>query len=114
MQDSLDDNSSTGNCTPNQQNDDLSRKDFKAVHETEEDNAQIDSDTEYPDNFSEIHDNELREKAGRRKASTNSACDNIREDVNLPSPPDGPVHYPASRGHTPAYPAQNLGVVEER
>ncbi|XP_022134823.1 FIP1[V]-like protein [Momordica charantia] len=114
LQDSLDDNSSTGNCTPNQQNDDLSRKDFKAVHETEEDNAQIDSDTEYPDNFSEIHDNELREKAGRRKASTNSACDNIREDVNLPSPPDGPVHYPASRGHTPAYPAQNLGVVEER
>ncbi|KAG7023457.1 FIP1[V]-like protein, partial [Cucurbita argyrosperma subsp. argyrosperma] len=113
LQDSLDDNSSTGNCTPNQQNDDLSRKDFKEVHEAEDDNAH-DSDTEYPDNFSETHNSELREKAGRRKASMNSASDNIREDVSLPFPSEGPGHYAASRGHTPAYPAQNLGINDER
>lgn len=110
----MDDNSSTGNCTPNEQNDELSGKDFKEVHEAEDDNAQIDSDTEYPDNFSETHNTELLEKAGRRKTSMNSASDNIREDVNLSFPSEGPGHHPSSRGNTPAYPAQNLGIIEER
>ena len=110
----MEDNSSTGNCTPDQQND-LPGKDFKEVHEAEDDNAQIHSDTEYPDNFSEPYNSELQEKAGRRKTSMNSASDNnIHEDVSLPFASEGPMHDPASRGHTPTYSAQNLGTIEER
>ncbi|XP_022932653.1 FIP1[V]-like protein [Cucurbita moschata] len=114
LQDSLEDNSSTGNCTPDQQND-LPGKDFKEVHEAEDDNAQIQSDTEYPDNFSEPYNNELQGKAGRRKTSMNSASDNnIHEDVSLPFASEGPMLDPASRGHAPTYSAQNLGTNEER
>lgn len=110
----MDDNSSTGNCTPNEPNDDPSGKDFKEIHEAEDDDAQIESDTEYPDDFSETHNSELTEKVGRRKTSMNSPSDNTREDVNLAFTSEGPGHHPTSRGNTPAYSAQNLGIVEER
>lgn len=108
----MDDNSSTGNCTPNEHNDDPSGKDFKV--QAEDDDAQIESDTEYPDNFSETHNSELMEKVGRRKTSMNSPSDNTREDVNLAFNSERPGHHPASRGNTPAYSAQSLGIIEER
>ncbi|KAK9274595.1 hypothetical protein L1049_021844 [Liquidambar formosana] len=108
LQDSVDDDSSTGNGVPEQSDNDPPREDLRGSQVVEEDIAQVDS--EYVDSFPQTYSGRKRDLVGRGAPFTNSVRDNVPEgDGILPFPPEAPVQYrPSSRGQTPVYPSGNF------
>ncbi|KAF2310475.1 hypothetical protein GH714_012687 [Hevea brasiliensis] len=95
LQDSLDDDSSTGNGGLDGANNDPPRDDFRGSRTPEDDIAPI--ETEYCDDFPQAYNNR---KGGRRAPYIDSGRSNIPEgDGILPFHPEAPCQYRAdSRG----------------
>ncbi|XP_022731262.1 FIP1[V]-like protein [Durio zibethinus] len=106
-QDTLDDDSSTGNGVEDRTENDPPREDLRGDLASEADVA--DEDTEYFDGFPDAYNSRKRELGGRR--TINSVHINIPEDDRtLPFPAGASCPYgPGSRGQSPVHPSGNIG-----
>ncbi|GLT25391.1 hypothetical protein SLA2020_005220 [Shorea laevis] len=112
-QNSMEDDSSTGNEVAENTENDRPRHDLIGDNEVEDDVGQ--SRTEYFDGFQEAYRSRKREAVGRRMPFTNSVHDNMPE-VNgiLPYPVEAHLQYgPRSRGQSPMYPSGNFGIAHD-
>ncbi|KAL0013552.1 hypothetical protein SO802_000621 [Lithocarpus litseifolius] len=97
LQDSVDDDSSTGNA-PEQPDNETPREDFRGGDVAEEDAEQVDS--EYFDGFPQAY-NVRKRDLGRRMPSVNSGQDNLNDGDGISSfPPEAPVQISGLRGQT--------------
>lgn len=102
MQDSLDDDSPTGNDGLNGANSDPPRDDFRGSHVPEDDTAQ--AETEYYSDFPQGYNNR---KGGRRAEYNDSGRNNIPEDdESLPFHPEAQSQY---RGGSKGQPVSSGG-----
>ncbi|XWS70382.1 hypothetical protein CRYUN_Cryun03dG0043300 [Craigia yunnanensis] len=106
-QDTLDNDSSTGNGFEDRAENDLPREDLRGDLASEADVPH--EDTEYFDGFPDAYYSRKRELAGRR--TMNSRHSNAPEDNGiLPFPAEASRPYgPGSRGQSPMYPSGNSG-----
>lgn len=111
-QDSVDDDSSTGNVD---RDNDLPREDSRGENHGAEDEMGP-ADTEYFDGFPEAYDSRKRELVRHEAPFMNVVRDNIPEGNGLlPFPPEAPLQCrPGSRGPTPKYPSENIGTSHEQ
>ncbi|XP_057967776.1 FIP1[V]-like protein [Malania oleifera] len=95
LQDSVDDDSSTGNGVLERPDNDNQGEDFRGL---EDDNVRV--NTEYYDEYPHTYNNKKGELAGRRAPIANSVRDNIPERDGISSlPPDAPrQRHPGSSG----------------
>ncbi|GAV90860.1 Fip1 domain-containing protein [Cephalotus follicularis] len=109
LQDSMDDDSSTGNGVKERGDSDLPRDDLKGDNITE-DHVALVVDTEHSDGFQEPYDSPSRELGGRRTPFMDSDHDEIPEGGRiLPFPPEAPLEYlPGSRKQSLAHPRGNF------
>lgn len=110
LQDSLDDDSSTGNGALERPDNDPQREEFREGDVAEEDSVQVDS--EYFDSFPKAHNGRKRDLVEkRRKPSMNSVDNNLADGDGVSSfpPPEAPAQYPGSRGQTSVHPSGNVG-----
>ena len=102
LQDSLDDDSSTGNV-PERPDNETPTEDFRGGDVAEE-------DTEYFDGFPQAYDVRKRDPVGRRMPFVNSGHDNLPDGDGISSfPPEAPVQNSGSKGQTSVYPSGNFG-----
>ncbi|XP_022750223.1 FIP1[V]-like protein isoform X2 [Durio zibethinus] len=106
-QDTLDDDSSTGNGVVDQTENDLPREDLIRDLASKADVAR--EDTEYFDGSPDAYNSRKKEPVGRR--TVNSVHGNVpEEDEILPFPAEASLPYgPGSRGQSPMYPSGNFG-----
>ncbi|KAG6628061.1 FIP1[V]-like protein [Carya illinoinensis] len=108
LQDSLDDDSSTGNGVIEQPVNDPSRED-RGGDVAEEHGVQVDSE-DY-DGLPQVYNGRKRDQVDRKKIPLmNSVRDNLPKGERVLSfLPEAPVQHSGSRGQTSAYPSENLG-----
>ena len=106
-QDTLDDDSSTGNGVVDRTENDLPREDLIGDLASKADVAH--EDTEYFDGSPDAYNSRKKELVGRR--TVNSVHINVpEEDGILHFPAEAPLPYgPGSRGQSPMYPSGNFG-----
>ncbi|XWS17768.1 hypothetical protein CRYUN_Cryun33cG0095900 [Craigia yunnanensis] len=106
-QDTLDDDSTTGNGVVDRTENDLPREDLIGDLASKADIAH--EDTEYFDGFPDAYNIRKKELVGRR--TMNPVHSNVpEEDEILPFPAEASLPYgPGSRGQSPMYPSGNFG-----
>jgi hypothetical protein len=110
LQDSLEDDSSTGNGALERPDNDPQREEFREGDVVEEDSVQVDS--EYFDGFPQAYNGRKRDLVEKRRKPFMTSVDNNLPDgdgvSSLPSP-EAPAQYPGSRGQTSVHPSGNVG-----
>ncbi|GMH20593.1 hypothetical protein Nepgr_022434 [Nepenthes gracilis] len=114
LQDSIDDDSSTGNEAPEQPDHDASKED-QVANVILEDSARVGNESfeEYPEAYHATKSDGIM----KRSPLVSSIQDGMpEEEKGSPSPPEFPIEYhTGSRVHTPACSADNVGIsFEER